>query len=73
MNKARALIDGIVWRELKPPRMNLSPDDELEIALKSPFTAHHLALRWGHHPKLWAKVKGSPFEKEYRRRFNPTD
>lgn len=70
--KARAIIENI-WRERVPPRMNLPPEDEMELALKSAFTAHDLALRRGHHPRLWAKIKGSPFEQEYRRRFNPQD
>jgi len=54
--------------------MNVDADTELEMAEKSAFTAHDLALRRGrHHPRLWAKIKGSPFETEYRRRFNVQD
>lgn len=60
--------------DFKPPYLNVDDDLELEIAARSAFTAHDLALRRGrHHPKLWAKVKGSPFEREYRRKFNPQE
>jgi hypothetical protein len=49
-------------------------DTELEVAARSPFTAHDLALRRNkHHPKLWQRVKGSPYEREYRKKFNPTE
>lgn len=53
-----------------PPHMPLDRDVEIEMAEKSPFTALDLALRRGHHPRLWAKIKGSVYEPEYRRRFN---
>lgn len=53
-----------------PPHMPLDQDAELEMAEKSPFTAYDLALRRGHNPRLWAKIKGSVYEPEYRRRFN---
>ena len=57
-----------------PPYQNVDADTELDMAEKSPFTAHDLALRRGrHHPRLWAKVKGSPFEREYRRKFGQVE
>ena len=51
--------------------MPLDSDSELETAERQPFTAMDLALRRGHHPRLWAKVKGSVYEPEYRRKFSP--
>ena len=54
--------------------MPLDHDTELEMAEKSAFTSHELAVRKRqHHPRLWAKVKGSPYEREYRQMFNPPD
>jgi hypothetical protein len=50
------------------------PDAELDQAVRQPFTAHEYATRYNrHHPRLWKAVKGSPFERDYRRRFNPTE
>jgi hypothetical protein len=71
--RARQVIESI-WRERKPPHMNVDADTELDMAEKSAFTAHELALRRNrHHPRLWAKIKGSPFENEYRRHFRIQD
>jgi len=73
------VIEAIVQRaigenygEPLPPRAYQGDDDaELEVAARQPFTAHELAVsRNKHHPKLWQRVKGSPFENDYRRRFN---
>jgi len=72
--RARDVIDEMTgYREPVPPHMPLDADTEMEIALKQPFTAHDLALRRGRHdPRLWAKVRGSPFEQDYRRRLKYT-
>ena len=59
----------MVWKERQPVYPNIDEDMEMEIALKQPFTAMALALRRGHHPRLWAKIKGSPFEVDYRQHF----
>jgi len=53
-----------------PPHMALDADVETEMAAKQPFTALELAMRRGHHPRLWQAVKGSVYEPEYRRKFN---
>ena len=56
--------------EQAPPRATYdSPAGEMDIALKQPFTAMDYALQYGPHPKLWAVIKGSPYEKDYVRRF----
>jgi hypothetical protein len=60
----------MVGKEIKPPYIDLDRDQEMETAVRQPFTAHELAMRRGHHPKLWAAVKGSPYEREYRRHHN---
>lgn len=71
--KAREILE-VIASDYTPPYQNLDADTEMTMAEKSPFTAHDLAMRRGrHHPRLWAKVKGSPFEHEYRRKFNPMD
>jgi len=60
----------IIGKELKPPMQRWDdPDVELSIALKSPFTAMDYALRNGPNKKLWAVIKGSPYQTEYVRRF----
>lgn len=74
MMRARETIDEMTgYREPPVPYMPLDADTEMEIALKQPFTAHELAMRRGRHDlRLWAKVKGSPYERAYRRHFNYT-
>ena len=65
--------DEMVWREIKPPYLDVDADTEVDLALKQPFTAMELALRRGHDPRLWERVRNSPFEREYRRRFHPEE
>lgn len=43
-------------------------EDELAIAKRNPFVALDMAMDQGHDPQLWAIVKGTPFEREYRAR-----
>ncbi len=47
---------------------------DVELYARTPFTAWEHALGRGcHHPILWERVKGSPFERLYRERFNPPE
>ena len=65
-------IAEVTGNEYSPPRPNYdNPDDELNIALKQPFTALDYALRYGPNPRKWAVIKGSPFENQYVRKFGP--
>lgn len=61
----------IKLRELfKPPYMRFDdPNDELNMALKYPFTAWEYALRRGPDIKLWNVIKGSPYENDYTKKF----
>lgn len=43
----------------------LDCDEETERASKQAFTAYELAMRRGHHPRLWQAVKVSPFQAHY--------
>src|SRR5258707_1266128 len=54
--------------DIKPPRWD-SCDEEIEQASRQAFTAYELAMRRGHHPKLWLAVKGSPFQSRYQLEF----
>ena len=42
-----------------------SSDEEINRASSHAFAAYELAMRCGHHPKLWDAVKGSPFQSLY--------
>ena len=66
MVRARQAIDEMVFKGRMPPRMPLDPDQELEMAVKQPFTAFELALRRGHHPRLLAAVAKSPYAARYK-------
>jgi len=56
--------------DLKPPHQRWdNPDEELDIALRSPFTALDYALRNGPSQRLWEVIKGSPYESQYIRKF----
>jgi CheY-like chemotaxis protein len=55
-------------KDLKPPRWD-SSDEEIDQASRQAFTAYELAMRRGHHPKLWQAVKGSAFQATYEIRF----
>jgi len=62
------------WVDRPPARQTYGHEGDTELAVKSPFTAWHLAQERGtHDPRLWAVIKGSPYENEYRRKFNPAD
>lgn len=74
--KESSIVDAIIGKDIPPAYAHVGDDDEQEIdnASRQAFTAHHHALQRGrHHPKLWNAVKGSPYENEYRRRFNPQE
>ena len=63
-------LKEIIGKERIPPRAGYdNPDDEMFIALKQPFTAMDYALRYGPNPKLFAVIRGSPYERDYVRRF----
>lgn len=63
-------LKEIIGMDIKPPRQRWdNPDAELEMALKSAFTAWDYALRNGPNPKLWAVIKGSPYERQYVKKF----
>ena len=44
-----------------------SSDEEINRASSQAFVAYELAMRCGHHPRLWNAVKGSPFQSLYER------
>ena len=46
--------------------VTINGDEEIERAAKQAFTAYEMAMRRGHHPRLWQVVKGSPFEALYQ-------
>ena len=50
--------------DLKPPLWSMC-DEEIEQAARQAFTAYEMAMRRGHHPRLWQAVKGSPFQGYY--------
>lgn len=72
-----AMLDEYTLRSgAAPARAHVGDNDDEEIAnaARQPFTALDYALNSGrHHPKLWQAIKGSPFEREYRNAYNPTD
>jgi len=68
------LLDEIRFGDKPPAYAHIGGDEEAEIdnAARFPWNAMELARRTRkHHPKLWAAVKGSPFENEYRQTFGP--
>ena len=68
MNMIR--LKEIMAMDIKPPRQRWDdPDAELEMALKSPFTAWDYALQNGPSSRLWAVIKGSPYETSYMKKF----
>lgn len=73
---ASAYLDEMIGDERKPnyAKFGDEEDAELDNAARQPFTAMDMALRRNqHHPKLWKSIKGSPYERDYRKRFNPTE
>ena len=74
--KQQDLSESIIGKDIKPAyaRMGDTDDAEVDNAARQPFTAMELASRRKrHHPKLWNAVKGSPYERGYRRKFNPVE
>lgn len=68
-------ITELNFRDLKPPKMKFHPDEDKEIDSiansKNPFNAFHKALELGRHDeRLWRIIQGSPFEREYRKKFS---
>jgi hypothetical protein len=71
-----SVIEAILGKEIKPAVAHIgdTEDEELENASRQPFTAYDMALRRGrHHPRLWKSIQGSPYERQYRQKFNPTE
>lgn len=73
MITAPEIVDKLLevrWRDYVPPKPSFS-DEETETAFytRNAFSAWHRALDIGHRPELWAVVKGSVYEPEYRERF----
>ena len=63
-------LKEIMAMDIKPPRQRWdNPDVELEMALKSPFTAWDYALQNGPNARVWAVIRGSPYEKQYLKKF----
>lgn len=63
-------LKEILGHDNMPPRQRWdNPDDEMAIATKSAFTAWEYALNHGASPRLWAVIKGSPYEKMYIKKF----
>jgi len=63
-------LKEIIGKDLPPPYQHLEDENsELEMALKSPWAAWEFAQRNGPNPKLFAVIKGSPFESHYIRKF----
>lgn len=77
-SKAQQIVDRLLeahWIDRPPPRFTGGDqDEETKFAKRSPFQAYQRALELGHHdPSLWAVIKGSPFEGQYRQAFRPAD
>lgn len=77
-NHAEQIVDVLLEVQVydrPPPKFSIGTDDEeVENAARHAFTAWTLALdRNRHIPRLWQTIKGSPYETQYRRRFNPSD
>jgi len=84
MSKALEIVDKLldegeggtrlIVKDIPPAQWSMGDDEkDVEQAARSAYTAHSHALTTGkHHPKLWSRIKGSPFEADYVRRFKPT-
>jgi hypothetical protein len=79
MNRAHQIVDAlletkIIGKDIPPPHFAGRGEEDVAQAARSPFTAYSHAVTTGkHHPRLWNAVKNSPFEKQYRQKFNPAD
>lgn len=61
---------GVRGHDYVPPKPSFTDDEaETDFYTRNAFMAWSHAQDRGHHPKLWATVKGSVWEPEYRRRF----
>jgi hypothetical protein len=70
---ALEVVERLVGIDRPPPYFKVG-DEEIEQSARYPWNAWDTAQRTGrHHPKLWQTIKGSPFERDYRARFNPID
>jgi len=58
-------------REPRPPKLIFTDDEaEIDFYARSAFSAFEYALeRKKSHPKLWARVQGTPYEMPYQQRF----
>jgi len=74
---AKAVVESLLetqWNDVPPPRQHYGKEEDTQLAVRSPFTAWNLAVEQGQHdPRLWAVIKGSPYEGQYRKMFNPAD
>lgn len=74
---AQKVVESLLemqWTDNPPPRQHFSKEEDTQLAVRSPFTAWNLAVERGEHdPQLWSVIKGSPYESQYRKRFNPAD
>lgn len=77
-SRAEAIVNSLLEMNYRdepmPPKPEFKSDaEDLEFHTKTPFNAYNHALERGHHPALWAAVKGSVYEPIYRKRFNVTE
>ena len=78
---ARRVVERLLaHRDEPPPRFRpgggedeQALEQEREMAARSAFTAYDHAenVDKRFHPRTWQAVKGSPYERMYRQRFNP--
>lgn len=79
MSEAEQLVKALLelqWDERPPVRFGYGDDDkDREIAARSGYTAWDYALNVDKrfHPLTWKAVKGTPFERGYRRQFKVSD
>ena len=63
-------LKEVIGKDIPPPYQRWdNPDAELDIALRTPFTALDYALRNGPNHKIWTVIKGSPYELQYTMKF----
>lgn len=73
MITAHEIVDRLLearWRDYVPPKPSFdNPENETAFYTRNAFSAWSRALDVGHRPELWAVVKGSVYEPEYREKF----
>jgi len=73
-SKAERIVNTLLeirFQDRLPPRQQFADQEqEIELATRQPFTALDYALQYGPNPKLWAVIKGSVYEPQYRKRFH---